>query len=255
MNSTEATTNGRAKHETTLRVKAASKTPQADEISIEAIEVLPIPITIIGKSQLIVNNFGEKGAQQMEDERARSKEERLAIKKMGKPAITPAEIERRFQNARVLDSKGRDCIRAEWLKGALLTAGKYGDIGIPSTRLRGAMYVEGDLLPIRFTPRSAKESTKTITYFGKGPGMRRDIVRVGKYGAKQSDIRYRPAYDDWSIDFVITFEPKLITLASVCYLVRRAGISVGLCEWRPEGPGGGKGGQFGRFDLDAKVAP
>ena len=242
--------NGHAKAKsTTLVVKAATKTEISETISIEQIEVRTILMIIVGKSQLIVNNFGTKGLQQMENDRALTKEERVSLKKQGKPPITPEEIERRFQAARVLDAKGRDCIRAEWIKGALLTACKYKEVGIPQTQLRGAVYVEGDLLPIKFVPKSAKESNETITYYGKGPGQRRDIVRVGKFGAKQPDIRYRPAYDDWSISFMLTFEPKLISLAALCHLVRRAGMSVGLCEWRPEGPGGGKGGQFGRFDL------
>lgn len=248
------TANGHAKSgKTTLKVKAASHTEQPEEAFIEQIEIQTIPLRIVGMSQLIVNNFGSKGAEQMESDRARTAEEKHAAKKGGKPPITTAEIERRFQAARVLDSKGRDCVRAAWIKGALLSAGKYKEVGIPGTWLKGALFVEGDLLPITFTPRSAKDSDETITYFGKGPGQRRDVVRVGPFGRKQPDIRYRPCYDDWSIDFKITFEPKLISLAALGHLVRRAGMSVGLCEWRPEGPGGGKGGQFGRFDLDLKA--
>ncbi len=245
------TTNGHVKtaRGTTVRVTAATKTLQPAEVEIEAIETQTVAFTIEGKSQLIVNNFGSKGLQQMEDLRSKTAEERRAEKKGGKKAITPEEISLRFQAARVLDSKGRDCIRAQWIKGALLTATKYKEVGIPSTTMKGAVFVEGDLLPIVFTPRSVKDSDETITYYGKGPGMRRDIVRVGAYGSKQPDIRYRPAYDDWSVSFRITFEPKLLSLGALYHLVRRAGNSVGLCEWRPEGPGGGKGGQFGRFDI------
>ena len=241
--------NGRAKSGTTVRVKPATKTPQPAVTEISAIETLTIEITIVGKSQLIVNNFGPKMAQQMEDERSLTAEERLERKKGGKKAITQEEIDRRFQNARCLDSKGRDCVRAQWLKGMLISASKYPDVGIASTKLRGAIYVEGDLLPIQFQVRHPKDNDDRVTYFGKGPGMARDVVRVGKFGAKQPDIRYRPVYDDWSIAFEVTFEPKLITLGAVHHLIRRAGMSVGLCEWRPEGPGGGKGGKFGRFDL------
>jgi len=245
------TTNGHAKSNgTTLRIAKPKKTAQPEEITISPIETQMVECTIIGKSQLIVNNFGTKGLQQMEDMRARTSEEKLAEKKGGKKPVTAAEIEKRFQAARVLDSKGRDCIRAAWVKGALLTASKYKECGIPQTWMKGAVFVEGDLLPIHFTPRGIKDSDETITYYGKGPGQRRDIVRVGSFGSKQPDIRYRPAYDDWSITFTITFEPKLVSLAALFHLVNRAGNSVGLCEWRPEGPGGGKGGHFGRFSLD-----
>jgi|SRR5271155_642063 len=240
--------NGHAKS-TTVHVKPATKTPQPEISEIVDIETKTIQVTIVAKSQLICNNFGPKGAQQMEDERALSAEEKLERKKGGKKPITPAEIDRRFQNARLLDSKGRDCVKAQWIKGMLTTAAKYPDVGIASTKLRGAIYVEGDLLPIQFKPRQPKDSDDRVTYYGKGPGQARDVVRVGKFGAKQPDIRYRPVYDDWSITFEVTFEPKLISLGAVHHLIRRAGMSVGLCEWRPEGPGGGKGGQFGRFDL------
>lgn len=247
-------TNGKAKRaltSTTILVRGATETPIASVTEIDDIEIRTIPVRIVGSSQLIVNNFGAKGRQQLEDTRARSEEERRADKKLGKKPITPEEIERMWQAARVLNSKGQDCIRAAWIKGALLTAGKYAEIGIPSTRLKGALFVEGDLLPISFKSRAPSESDETTTYFGKGlPGRRADIVRVGKFGAKQPDVRYRPCYDDWSVSFKLTFEPKLISMSGLAHLVRRAGMSVGLCEWRPEGPGGGKGGQYGRFDLD-----
>lgn len=243
----------KGRHEGVLQIKAATRTPQPKEMEIDDIEVVTMHVMIVGTSQLIVNNFGWKGAQQMEDTRALTAEEKRALKKGGKPAITPDEIERRFQNARLLDSKGRDCVRADWIKGALVTAVKYKEIGIPSTTLRGVVYVNGDLLPIEFKPRPAKDSDETITYYGKGPGMRRDTVRVkNSFGAKQPDIRYRPCYDDWSVKFALSFEPKLIPQTSLYHLIRRAGMSVGLCEWRPEGPGGGKGGQFGRFDIAVK---
>jgi len=232
-----------------LVVTPAKRTYKHKDVSIEEIEDVLMKFTIVGKSQLIVNNFDHKITQQMEDDRALSKEERLKRKKEGRTAVTPEEIKRRFQNARLLDSGGNDCVRSSWIKGALITAAGYPDVGIARTKLKGALYVEGDLLPIKYKPKPAKFSSETITYFGKGPAMRRDPVRVGKFGSKQPDLRYRPAYDDWSIDFEVTFEPRLITLPEVVHLIRRAGMSVGLCEWRPEGPGGGKGGQFGRFDL------
>jgi hypothetical protein len=252
MNTT--TSNGQAKsgRTTTINVKKPTRTEQPEEVTIEGIETITIPVTIVQKSPLIANNFGQKMMQQLEDERALTHEQRLAIKKHGKKPITTEEINRRFQAARLLDSKGRDCVRASWVKGALVTAATAKDVGIQSTILRGILYVEGDLLPITFTARPASESDDTITHFGKGPAMRRDVVRVGRPGAKQPDLRYRPQYDDWSVSFRLTFEPKLTSLASVYHLIRRAGTSVGLCEWRPRVQGSaGHGGDFGRFDLKA----
>lgn len=264
------TTNGHGKQTKTngtkreVLIKPATETKQPDRVEIYDIEKTTIEATIKCEPdcQLICNNFGWKSIQQMEDNRALTKEQRVEEKKHGKPPVTPEVIEQRFQNARVLDSKGRDCVEARWIKAMLVTAAKHDDVGLAKKELRG-VYVQGYLLPIIYVPRPASESNEIITYWGTDkkpgfrkagdklptPGQRRDVVRVGAWNNRQPDIRYRPAYDDWSITFRVTFEPKIISLGTMYHLIRRAGTSVGLCEWRPEGPGGGKGGDFGRFDL------
>lgn len=225
---------------TSLVVRKPKVTAQAEKQEIYEFEKEVVAVTLVGTTQLIVNNFSEKSIQQIEDERRLTAEEKRALKKAAKSPVIPEE---RWQAARILDDDGRDCFPARWVKAALVTAAtRFGeDTGTKGTQIRGAVFVLGDLLPITFRGVKAK---------GAGPHglpvMRRDVVRVGNFPNKKPDFRYRPGYDDWSLDIRVEFEPKLISLAGLYHLIRRAGSSVGLGEWRPEKS---PAGIYGRFDI------
>jgi hypothetical protein len=245
-------TNGHAKStsvRTLMKFAKAKNTEMPTEPEVPGIEKRTIKITVVGQSQMIINAFGSKCRDQMEQDRGQTQEEKLALRKQGKKPITPAEIKAKWQGARILDSKGRDCIPSAWIKRALVTASKYKEIGVASKVVGGTLYVEGDLIPIVYKPRPASQSDDNVKYDGKGPGLRTDVVRVGKWGDRKPDLRYRPCFDDWSLTFFISFEPSFISLPSLYQLIRRAGTSVGLCEWRPE-----KNGQCGRFDIKAGLS-
>jgi len=55
-------------------------------------------------------------------------------------------------------------------------------------------------------------------------------------------VRHRPRVNDWSINFFIEFEEKLITEKQVRKIVDDAGGLVGLLDFRPE-----RKGPFGKF--------
>jgi len=228
-----------------VKIKPAKETPRTGEVEIFDIEKQVIAVTIEGSSPLIVNNFGTKEVQHMEDQRRLTAEDKLKAKKAPRPPVDPKE---KFESARILDEHGRDCVEARWLKAALVTASKYPDVGIASTQLRGAVFVLGDLLPIKFDNGKKFDPTDRypLGYSGKGPLLRRDVVRVGKFPNKQPDLRYRPEYRNWTLAIEIEFEPRLISEAALFHLIRRAGTSVGFCEWRPEKS---PAGIYGRFDF------
>jgi hypothetical protein len=221
-------------NEGVVRLKVGKSTPQPEGgYEIEEIERSTVAITLVGLSSLIVNNFSEKAREEMEYLRSLDKEQKLNKRKEGRPPVVPEE---RFQAARILDQKGRDCVQAYWIKAALESACSYPDVAVKSKVLHGSVFVDGQeqggLVPIKFD--------------GKVPIMRTDVVRVGKYNDRQPDIRYRPEYRNWSLDVLVTFEPKLVSLGALYHLIRRAGTSVGLCEWRPQKS---PAGTFGRFDI------
>jgi len=74
------------------------------------------------------------------------------------------------------------------------------------------------------------------------PWVREDIVRIG---ANQTDIRYRPQFDEWRVKITAEIDSELLTMQDIANLVNRAGFSVGVGEWRPE-----KSGEYGRFEID-----
>ena len=205
-----------------VRVKAPEKTEQSDNVEIPDIEIQVAPMHIVGLSPIIMNRFTEKSRQEMAD---KAQPGGAVPKRQKRPPRFP---DKEYEAARILDSKGNDCVPARYVKAALVTATRFTDKMLSATMVAGSVYVLGDLLPI----------------VGSKVYMRNDMVRVGQWRNKQPMERYRPCIDEWSLSFKVQYEPRIISLAQLVYLVRRAGLNVGLCEWRPE-----KKGEFGRFDL------
>lgn len=190
---------------------------KSDSISIPALQTGKIAMKIVGKTSLITHAWSEKATREMRDKQQ-------GAAKMKK---APKDPKVDFEGAKYKDSKGRDCVQASFFKNAIVSACRYAE-DMKMTVLRGALFVEGTLLPI--------QCSKCV--------MREDHVRVGMGTA---DLRYRPEYQDWSVDVVIEYNRNMLTVAQVINLVKLAGFSVGICEWRPE-----KNGDFGRFDVDPK---
>lgn len=208
-----------------VALKPAETTNVPALIEVPDIETQIVPFYLKGLSPLLVNNFSEKSKAQLEGE-STGKINKGKLGAKGKP---PRDPEAEFQAARVLNDDGRDCIPARWIKQALVTAAGMSDVNIDQKVVQRTLFVRGDLIPIECK---------------KGPRMRTDWVRRGRWNAKVPMQCYRAEFVDWSIKIQIEFEPKLIPHAWLVFLVRRAGLSVGLCEWRPE-----KKGEMGRFDI------
>lgn len=207
---------------TVVSIKQAKGRKMKEAIEVPDIETVTVPIRIHGISPLLVNNFSEKSQREMEDVR----EGKVPARAKGKrPVRVPQE---EYENARIRDDRGRDCVPARWVKAAIVTAAGMTDKMISKTTVKSTVYVLGDLLPIE----------------GDKPRMRADMVRVGKWPNKQPMMRYRAEFVNWALTFKVQFEPQIISQEMLVYLIRRAGLNVGLCEWRPE-----KSGELGRFDI------
>ena len=61
-------------------------------------------------------------------------------------------------------------------------------------------------------------------------------VRIGQ----ATVMRTRPIFREWSSDIEVTFDDGVLNPADVKEIVKTAGESVGLMEWRP---------RFGRFEV------
>lgn len=128
---------------------------------------------------------------------------------------------------------GTPGIPAIAFKSSLISAA-HKDLGIEKTLVRKAVFTgladPQQVLPITFSRVEVRE----------------DLVRVG---AGQPDLRYRPYFFDWKCSLVLQFEPSMIRVEDLATLIERAGLTVGIGEWRPE-----KGGEYGRFKIDEDTA-
>lgn len=194
------------------------KTSNMSRITIPAVEWTRIRVTLVGITPLIVNNFDEKTRQIIEDRQGG----KAAHKR---PPKDPKEC---YERARLRDTRGKDCIRALWIKCACVDAARFAE-GVKMTHLRGAVRVEGDMLQLKF----------------KKLRMRCDPVRNANGGA---DLRYRPEYESWSVECTVSYRENMITPESVLNLLNNAGQSIGLCEKRP----GQNGDTFGMFEVQAQ---
>lgn len=190
-------------------------------MAIQLKPILPKKLSfyIKGTSPLIQHAWSEKG---------------LAMMRM-----TAAERKKQPKNARDPESEAAAClyktdggeigIPLTAFKASLIGAA-HKDFGLEKTLLRKALFIPSD------------DSGRVVPIEADDYVVREDIVRVG---ANQTDIRYRPQFNNWRCKIVAEIDTELLQPGDIANLVNRAGFSVGIGEWRPE-----KGGEFGRFELD-----
>jgi hypothetical protein len=174
------------------------------------IQILQVHIT--GLSALICHRWSDKAKKMMLDKQTRAA-------KAGREAKDP---ENDYAESLYPLPDGGYGFPASAFKMAAVRAGTYTDDKM--TYLRGAFYVQGDLVTIEGEPRP-----------------REDMVRVGMGTA---DIRYRAEFPEWSATLRVQFNARAISAEQVINLFSVAGFSVGVGDWRPE-----KDGSYGRFQV------
>lgn len=190
------------------------KKTDAVEIAIPRIEMISAPLTLVGRSSLIVHAWSQKAITEMLDKQ----------KGKAKAAREKKDPEADFLASKYLDTDGRDCIPAIAIKNAIRDAASFAS-GVTKVLIRGAVFVEGELLPLRFSECR----------------MRQDIVRVGMGTA---DVRFRAEYLDWEVDCVLQHISNVMTTSQAVNLLDIAGQAIGLCEWRPQ-----RNGVHGTFSV------
>ena len=189
--------------------------PEQVKIELPALDIQTIKLTLIGDSALICHAWSEKAKKQMRDKqmkRAVDKKEAKDPKADFLASLYPLPGKK--------DSYGFPAVA---FKSAAVNAARFSE-GLKMTELRGALHIEGDLVPIE----------------GK-PTMREDMVRLNGMTA---DIRYRGQFEKWRAALVIRFNARMFTPEQIANLFNAAGFGVGIGEWRPE-----RNGSFGRFHV------
>lgn len=196
-----------------LKEAATEAANSAKSIVIQQPQIMSIALEVAGTSDLIQNNFSQKGIEQM-----LKKHMGISVTRETKK---PREV---IEQAKILNTDGKICISPVAFKCAMISA-TAAIKSIKKTQLRTQLFVEGNSIPIKFERMEP----------------RMDIVRVGG-ASKVPDIRFRPSFINWSARMVIQFS-DLLSVQTVVDLLQRAG-TVGVGEWRPE-----KNGTFGKFRV------
>ncbi len=189
------------------------------EVRIPELDLKRITIVVGARegSTLILHKWSEKAKRQIRDRGQRVPRVRVA-----------RDPKADFLAAKYLDEKGRDCIRADAFKSAMVYAARFSAGELPMTVLKGAFFVLGELLPLKFKKCLNREDFPPLPSGGTEP-------------------RYRPEYHDWSVALPIEYNANVISPAQILNLLNLAGFHVGVAEWRPCSKK--STGTHGRFEV------
>jgi hypothetical protein len=231
----------------------AKKVSEEGPIDIKGVDIVEVNIGIVGTSRLVVNRFSAEALAEMEGPRLLAAETpaKKKVHKVRDPisdtigamnVIGPAPVVHNDHPRLteelllkwMLDSgetdiwfEGKFGMASTAFKSAMVNAGVLE--GIFKTRLRPAFHVTGDLVEITCAP---------------GPYMRIDAVRNANGSA---DVRYRGDFREWSAVLPFRFDPSLITAKALIHLVQKAGVSIGVGNFRPSGTN--SSGTWGTWKL------
>lgn len=200
------------------------ETIKTDEVvKIPPIETQRVSITLEGMSPLLVHQFGEKSKRQIEE-----KQQKIA--KGGRAARDP---DAEFRSSLYTISGGKKPVYgvpASGIKNCAVSACRFIE-GVSMTTAKGAFHIlapEDGLIPIK----------------GPAPVMDARPVRIGGFGKKVADMRYRGRFDKWEVSFDVIYNKRVISPEQLVNLYENAGFAIGLHEYRPE-----KGGNLGMFHV------
>ena len=225
----------------------STKKTSEEVISIRPLEIKETTIRIVGDSPLIMHAWSEKAKRMMlEAQQGKAKGKK-------KPVKNP--VDDFIQSAYWLSGKPEypDDASEEECAAAFDAAIENGaTFGFPVTAikqaaqaaayrlgwvknqmgLRGAFFIKGD-------------ENGMVQVHSDPPEMREDMVKVGMGTA---DIRYRPQFNNWSMDLVISYNAAGdFSLESIINAINAGGYVCGLGEWRPE-----RDGSYGQFHVAAQ---
>jgi len=185
-----------------------------ETVGIEKINIQRVIFKVVGDSPLIVHAWSAKAKKEMLDKQMKKA-------KTAKEAKNP---QRDYEESFYRLPNGKPGFPTIAFKLAMVSAGGRFSDGLKMTELRGAFFVEGEMVEIIGTPR-----------------MREDMVRISM---GKADIRYRPEFPEWSVMLPIRYNADKISLDQLANILNLAGFGVGVGEWRPE-----KDGQYGMFHV------
>lgn len=205
---------------------AQTATADIRTLEIPQLEIKEAVLTLAGMSPLICHRWSHKAISELEgSQTGKAKQQRA-----------PKDPEQEWRDACYIIpgredwedwQPGKYCLPASAFKHAFLYGvGQLDDTkGMPKTKATGYIFVVED-------PELKFESVS----------LRRDITR------NPTQMVYRPQFNDWSVELLINYNSRTITLEQIVSLFDLGGFAGGICEWRPSAPKN-KSGSYGRFRV------
>ncbi|MBZ9984983.1 hypothetical protein LB521_28005 [Mesorhizobium sp. BR-1-1-8] len=213
-------------------------------ITLPALKIGLMEVTLIGDSPLIVHAWSHKAKKEMLDKQTGAA--KGAREKKNPTADYEASMYRLADGGYGFPSVA--------FKAAAVTAGTSVS-GITKIQARQAFHIMGEDVDIAGAFDGSKSRVNLARIDGGAPQMREDMVRVGMGTA---DLRYRAEFPNWHAKVLVRFNANVLTESQILNLLNTAGFAVGVGEWRPE-----KDGAYGMFHvatasevdgLDMKIA-
>jgi len=191
-------------------------TKQKLEVKTSPIMVATMKIKIKGESPLLMEKFSDRSRQLLLD----------AVTGKGKEKRKNRDLKLEVQEKIHKCSNGKPGIPAMAFKRALVEMSPYVE-GLDKKRVRGSVYVIGDLVPLKYKKMTVH---KTL---GRDAGINRAPREI-----------WRPMFDGWSCELNIRYNAAQMTPQQIVELLKLAGFQNGAGGWRPQ-----CGGQFGMFSV------
>lgn len=207
-------------------------------VVIRPLKLKEVPVRIIGDTPLIVHKWSEKAKKEMLD--AQTKKGKRAVQK------EPRAPFKEFVDACYWLTEQPENITPQEFQKAIDNGAKFGfPVNAIKLASNSAAYRMGwvpNQMGLRGSYFLKSEYGSLAEIKGSSPTMREDMVKIGKGSA---DLRYRPEFDSWYMDFVLQYNDSgEYSLEDIINCINAGGYVSGIGEWRPE-----KDGDFGRFHV------
>lgn len=232
-------------------------------VEIRPLEMVETKIRIVGDTPLIVHAWSAKAKREIlynevfGKKLGKSKREPLADFVSAAYWLTPMPTE--FDEETVYEAlkTARFGFPVTGIKQASVAAAYRSGWTKDMASVRGTFFIVpeythyygGDLLvheakkEIEIVPNVQRPEQLVEIHSSDVPQLREDPVRVGN---GNSDLRYRPQFEDWYADLTIRYNANgTYRLDQILSMIQAGGQLCGIGEWRPE-----KDGQYGQFHIE-----
>lgn len=211
---------------------------QDQRIVIRKPRVEVVVAEIKGNRPLLVHAWSAKAKRMMLEAQSVRQGDPAAKGKGKKGAREPKNPEDDFNGSRYISTEGWDGVPSVAFKAAMVGACRQVE-GVTMSLAKRLIFVESDGM--------TADNVDLVRIVGE-PRMHEGMVRVGSGLNKTADIRYRALYWPWSATVRIRFNANMVSPDAIFNLLMIAGISEGICDWRPSAPQVDTG-NYGTWDV------